>query len=441
RRNWHFTSLQLRISAPRFSSMSLAHTFRAFRHRDYRIFWVGLFCGHTGTLIQSTAQAWLIFELTNSTFYLGLDGLCLGLPRILFSAFGGAVVDRTDRRLLFFLDQGAFLVMALFLGVMTSLGAIRVWHILAMSALTGLLLSFEQPIRQTVLAGVVAKEDLLNATSLYNLVFHGAVLFGPALGGVLIPVIGAGGCFYLNAASYVVVLWTIALIHIPKTTVPPGSVKTSLLRETVDVARIAWASPVFRSLLITLTIISLFTKSYTQFMPVFARRLGVGPPGLGVLLMAPGAGAIVGGLALASMRRSYRVSFLILLQACGFGLCLVLFSNSPFFVLSVALLVVIGAFQTSLLSLIASLLQLHAQENVRGRIMALFGLLNRGLGPMGAFPMGALALWIGAPLALSGAAVLAVFGTGYVTLRKPYAESFGTVGGTVGGSPAREQGS
>jgi MFS family permease len=408
--------------------MFFHHTFRAFRHRDYRIFWIGLFLSQTGTLIQATAQAWLIYELTNSTFYLGLDGLCLGVPRVLFSAFGGAVVDRTDRRLLFLVDQGAFVLMAFVLGVLTTTGAVRVWHILAMSALTGVLLSFEQPIRQTVLASTVSKEDLLNATSLYNLVFHGSVLFGPALGGVLIPWIGAGGCFYLNSASYIAVLVTIVLIHIPKT---PTAEKKSVLRETLDVVGIAWRRPVFRSLLITLTIISLFTKSYTQFMPAFARLLGVGAPGLGILLMAPGAGAIIGGILLASLRRARDVRSMLLALTVGFGFALLAFCVSRVFVVSVGVLVLVGGFQTMLLSLIASLLQLNAQENIRGRIMAFFGLLNRGLGPMGAFPLGSVASWIGAPLAMSIAAVLAVVGTGWVTLRKPYSESFGVVGGTT----------
>ena len=414
----------------------LHHTFRAFRHRDYRIFWVGLFCGHTGTLIQSTAQAWLIYELTDSTFYLGLDGLCLGVPRVLFSALGGAVIDRSDRKLIFLLDQSAFLITALFLGIMTTTGAIRVWHILAISAVTGVLLSFEQPIRQTVLAATVPREDLLNATTLYNLVFHGAVLFGPALGGLLIPWIGAQGCFYINAASYGVVLWTVLAIRIPKTPAAAGERK-SLLHETFEVIGIGWGRPVFRSLFTTLTIISLFTKSYTQFMPAFAKILGVGAPGLGVLLMAPGAGAVVGGLALASLRRARQVRTLLLVMTAGFGLALAVFAHSPIFALSVAVLVLVGAFQTALLSLIASILQLNSQENTRGRIMALYGLLNRGLGPMGAFPLGALAAWIGPPLAMSIAALLAVIGTGWVTLRKPYSDSFGVVGGTSGEAVSR----
>jgi MFS-type transporter involved in bile tolerance (Atg22 family) len=124
-------------------------------------------------------------------------------------------------------------------------------------------------------------------------------------------------------------------------------------------------------------------------------------------------------------------------MTAGFGLALAVFAHSPIFALSVAVLVLVGAFQTALLSLIASILQLNSQENTRGRIMALYGLLNRGLGPMGAFPLGALAAWIGPPLAMSIAALLAVIGTGWVTLRKPYSDSFGVVGGTSGEAVSR----
>src|SRR5215471_10964023 len=110
--------------------MFLKNTFRALRHRDYFIYWCALVFGQTGSLVQTTAQSWLIFQLTNSPFYLGLEGLCLGLPRVLFSAFGGAVVDRSDRKTIFIITQMSFVSMALFLGVMQHLGWIRVWHLL-----------------------------------------------------------------------------------------------------------------------------------------------------------------------------------------------------------------------------------------------------------------------------------------------------------------------
>src|SRR5262245_40693303 len=173
--------------------MLFAHTFRAFRHRDFSIYWLGLLLGHTGTLIQTTAQSWLIFQLTDSPFYLGLEGLCLGLPRVLFSAFGGAVVDRSDRKKIFVITQASFFLLALFLGTMDLLGWIRVWHLLLVSALTGLLVSFEQPVRQSILHHLVPREVLPNAVTLYQMVFNGSMLFGPSIGGLLIPRIDTKG--------------------------------------------------------------------------------------------------------------------------------------------------------------------------------------------------------------------------------------------------------
>jgi MFS family permease len=395
--------------------MILKTTFRAFRHRDYFIYWCGLFLGHTGTLIQTTAQGWLIFQLTDSPFYLGLDGLCLGLPRVLFSPLGGAVVDRTSRKGLFILTQTAFLVMALFLGLMTYSGLIRVWHVLAVSAVTGFFLSFEQPVRQSILHHLVPRADLINAISLYQLVFNGSVLFGPAVGGALIPVIGTSGCFLVNGFGHLIILVTIFMIRIPKA--PLAKQRKALRKDVVEGLSLAWSTPMFLSLFMALGVVSFCAKPYTQFMPVFARDiLHVGAPGLGLLLMAPGAGAIFGGLSLASITRFPRAHYLLLALASGFGLSIMFFSASRSFVLSLLLLFLVGAFQVAFMSTVTTLLQVHSREEIRGRMMSLFGLINRGLGPMGAFPIGALATRFGAPWTIALGGFLAVAMTAYVTL-------------------------
>ena len=393
--------------------MLLNTTFRAFRHRDYLIYWVGLFLGHTGTLVQTTAQTWLIFQLTHSPFYLGLEGLCLGLPRVLFSAFGGAVVDRTDRKTIFILTQGCFVAMALFLGVMHQLGLIRVWHLLLVSGLTGFLVSFEQPVRQSILHHLVPREDLPNAVTLYQMVFNGSMLFGPSIGGLLIPVIDTKGCFFLATAGNLLVMVTIFLIHIPAAEPPDG--KTSITRDMIEGLRLAWNTPVFLALLTVLAIVSFCTKPYTQFMPVFAQTiLNVGAPGLGMLLMAPGAGAILGGLTLASARRFPRPERLLFGLAAGFGMAIALFAASRNFPLSLVFLFIAGGFQTTFLSSVATLLQFHTSEQNRGRIMSMFGLINRGLGPMGSFPFGLVATWIGAPWTVAICGGLTISLVGYV---------------------------
>jgi MFS family permease len=397
--------------------MLFATTFRAFRHRDYLIYWSGLFFGHTGTLIQTTAQTWLIFQLTESPFYLGLEGLCLGLPRVLFSAFGGAVVDRTDRKTIFILTQISFVAMALFLGVMRHFDLIQVWHLLLVSALTGLLVSFEQPVRQSILHHLVPREDLPNAVTLYQMVFNGSMLFGPSIAGLLIPVIDTKGCFFLATIGNLLVLVTIFLIHIPAT--EPASGKTSLTRDMIDGLRLAWNTPMFLALFTVLAVVSFCTKPYTQFMPVFAQTiLNVGAPGLGMLLMAPGAGAILGGLTLASVRRFPRPARLLFGLAVGFGVSIALFATSRSFPLSLVFLFIAGGFQTTFLSAVATLLQFHTSERNRGRIMSMFGLINRGLGPMGSFPFGVIATWIGAPWTVAICGVVTVSLVGYVVFGK-----------------------
>lgn len=395
--------------------MVLKHTFRAFRHRDYFIFWCGLLVGHTGTLIQTTAQSWLIFQLTDSPFYLGLEGLCLGLPRVIFSPLGGALVDRANRKLLFIMTQSAFLFMALFLGVMDYLGTIQVWHMLIVSALTGLLVSFEQPVRQSILHDLVPRSELPNAVTLYQMVFNGSMLFGPSIGGMLIPHIDTSGCFFVATVGNLVVLLTIFMIHIASGARQAN--KTSLSRDTVEGLTLAWNTPVFLSLLTLLGIVTFCTKPYTQFMPVFARDiLQVGAPGLGLLLMAPGAGAILGGLTLASIRRFPKPHYLLLFLGSGFGSSIVLFAASRDFLLSLFFLFFAGAFQTTFLSSIATLLQIYSDESNRGRVMSLFGLINRGLGPMGSFPFGVFASWIGAPWTVAACGSLTVGLISYMVL-------------------------
>ena len=346
---------------------------------------------------------------------LGLEGFCLGLPRVLFSALGGAIVDRADRKTIFVVAQSAFLIMTLFLGVMDHWGTIRVWHLLTVSALTGFFVSFEQPVRQSILHHLVPRPDLPNAVTLYQMVFNGSMLFGPSLGGMLIPWIDTKGCFFVATVGNLIVLLTIFVIRIPRA-ISAESPK-SLTRDMIEGFNLAWRTPIYVSLFTVLGIVSFCTKPYTQFMPVFARDiLLVGAPGLGLLLMAPGAGAILGGLTLASIRRFPKPHHLLFFLAAGFGSSIALFAGSRHFYLSLLILFIAGAFQTTFLSATATLLQIHADETNRGRIMSLFGLINRGLGPMGSFPFGLIATIVGAPWTVAVCGLLTVGSVAYAVL-------------------------
>jgi MFS family permease len=205
------------------------------------------------------------------------------------------------------------------------------------------------------------------------------------------------------------------MIRIPRA--PRAASPKSVTRDMIEGLQLAWSTPIFFALFTLLGIVTFCTKPYTQFMPVFARDiLSVGAPGLGLLLMAPGAGAIVGGLTLASARRFPRSHHLLFFLASGFGCAIILFAASRYFVLSLVWLFVAGGFQTTFLSFTATLLQSHAVETNRGRIMSLYGLINRGLGPMGGFPFGLLATAIGAPWTVALCGVLTIGLVAYVVL-------------------------
>ena len=302
---------------------------------------------------------------------------------------------------------------------MNDFGAIRVWHLLVVSALTGFFVSFEQPVRQSILHDIVPQSDLPNAVTLYQMVFNGSMLFGPSIAGMLIPWIDTEGCFFVATGGNLTVLLTIFMIRIPRAQRREN--KKSLTRDAVEGLSLAWNTPIFLSLFTVLGIVTFCTKPYTQFMPVFARDiLHVGAPGLGLLLMAPGAGAILGGLTLASIRRFPRPHYLLFFLAAGFGSSVILFASSRDFSLSLCVLFIAGGFQTTFLSATATLLQLHADETNRGRMMSLFGLINRGLGPMGSFPFGLLATAIGAPWTVSACGVLTVLLVGYVVFYRSH---------------------
>ena len=298
---------------------------------------------------------------------------------------------------------------------MSALGAIRVWHLLMASALTGFFVSFEQPVRQSILHQLVPPAILPNAIALYQMVFNGAMLFGPSIGGALIPLIDTQGCFFVAAVGNLIVLISIFMIPIAKTARPANP--KSLTRDMMEGLHLAWNTPIFLALFTVLGIVTFCTKPYTQFMPVFARDiLHVGAPGLGLLLMAPGAGAIAGGLSLASVRRFPRASRLLFFLGAGFGSAIIFFAASRQFFLSLVFLFIAGAFQTTFLSSTATVLQLHSTEHNRGRIMSLFGLVNRGLGPMGTFPFGVVATLVGAPWTVAACGFLTIGLIAYVIL-------------------------
>lgn len=419
-------NVEVKVERPALSGSTLAERqpgrgrpspFYALRYRDFRLLWIGLVVSNVGTWMQMIAQSWLVYELTSSPLYLGLVGLCQAVPRLLFSLLGGAVADRFDRKHILYFTQTSSMLLALALGMLAETGAIRVWHILASAFLNSLVMSFDQPTRQALVSDLVPVSDLANAIAINSMAFNGAAVFGPSLGGLVLAAVGAGGCFLINGLSFLAVIIALGFMHIPShenSGIQGGSAfKGRSLRQDMGEVFVAVRQDHMLSALLLLTaVLSFCARPYNQLMPVFARDiLKVGPRGLGLLMMAPGVGTVIGSLTLATLGGSHRLGPITVGAILTFSFTLLGFSCLPYFVPDLVLLIITGMGQTISLASLNTLLQTHSQSQMRGRIMGMYTMLNTGLNPLGALPAGALAARFGAPLVVGSGAMIVTAAT------------------------------
>jgi predicted MFS family arabinose efflux permease len=372
-----------------------SRTFRALRHRNYRLFVGGQLVSLVGTWLQSVAQAWLVYRLAGSALLLGVVGFSGQLPVLLLSPLGGAAADRLDRRRVLVATQSAAMLLALLLGALTVARAVTVPAVMAIAAALGVVNAFDMPTRQSFVIEMVSRDDLPNAIALNSSMVNAARMLGPAVAGVLVATVGEGWCFILNGLSYVAVILALLRIRVPpRARQVPASMRSHL----AGGFRFAARSGPIRALLTLVGIVSLFGMPYAVLMPVFADRiLGVGARGLGLLMGASGVGALCGALALARRRAVKGLGTWVVSAAGGFGLSLMLFGLSRRLSLSLPVLFLTGL--TTVMQTAASntLLQTLSPDDMRGRVMSLFSMMFLGMAPFGAFFAGAAAQHIGAP--------------------------------------------
>ncbi|MDQ1348411.1 MAG: hypothetical protein QG573_1785, partial [Acidobacteriota bacterium] len=389
--------------------MNLPESLRALRHRNYRIFFAGQLVSLTGTWMQSVAQAWLAYRLTNSAVLLGIVGFAGQIPTLLFSPAGGVVADRFPRRRVLIVTQAGSMGLAFVLAALTFADVISVPWILALAALGGVVNAFDIPTRQAFAIDMVGRDDLVNAIALNSSIFNAARVMGPAIAGLLVARIGEAWCFLVNGVSYFAVLASLVAMQVSPTAaaVRTTSVWTSVREGFAYVAR---ARPV-RALLLLLGLVSLTGMPYAVLMPVFAREiLGGGARELGLLMGASGVGALLGAVVLAHRRSVKGLGTFVALCAGGMGLALVAFSFSHSFWISAALLVPVGFCMMSEMASSNTLIQSLIPDAMRGRVMSLYAMMFMGMAPVGALLAGGLASRIGAPATIAGGGVLCLAG-------------------------------
>lgn len=389
--------------------------FSALYFRDFRLFWVGQVISFSGTWMHATAQGWLVYSLTKSPFYLGMVAAASSLPILLFALLGGAVADRFRKRNLLLLTQGLSIIPAVLIGLLTDLGVITVWHVMVLVVLLGTVNAFDIPARQSFLVEMVQEGNLLNAISLNSAAFNGARIIGPVIAGMTIAHIGLPACFYLNALSFLAVI--IALSKV-RTRGERRMGSGGILKEIKEGVHFIRLAPEVRSPILLVAAFSLFGIPFVTLLPIFAEEiLGVGAKGLGFLIGSSGVGALTAAGILAFKGEIRQKRRLMGLSSIVFSVFLFMFSLSGNYLLSMALLLVVGWSVVSFLALANSSIQLRTPNGMRGRVMSVYTLVFLGMAPIGHSVMGIVADVIGTANAVSAASAVCL-GASLIILKR-----------------------
>ena len=400
-------------------------TFSSLRHLDFRYLCAGTFMMSAGQWIQQVTLGWLVYELTGNSVLLGaLNGL-RALPFLVTGPMAGVAADRMDRQKLMLRTQYVLIVTAVVMGGLVASGLLQVWHIFVFTLITGVAWTFSEPVRQSLIPSVVPKQELANAIALNSGGFNLMKVIGPALGGLMIALFGAGGNFFVQSVAYVGVLIMIYLMHVPPT--PAEARRSSALANLKEGFSYVWSTPAVLALMIMAYVPRIFAVPYQTLMPVFQKDvLRVGPEGLGMLMAAPGVGAVLSVLMLASFANRFRRQGLLLVGSIlVLGFFLILFSQTTSFPLALVVLVAAGGFQMLFLASTNTMLQLIVPDELRGRVMSLY-MLDRGLMPAGALFAGVVAHFIGAPSTVATMGAIVIVLTLVVAWRVPAIRSLET---------------
>ena len=368
--------------------------FAALHFRDFRLFWISLFVSNIGTWMQMTAINWLLYELTHSPVQLGLNGLFRAIPAISLGLFSGTVADRYDRKILLLATQTIFMLLALTLGLLDQTGLIQVWHIYALTFLSAAVNSLDGPARQALFPSLIPRSALPNAIALNSLLWKGSVLLGPALGGITISTVGTDGAFFANAASFLGVVVALSLIQAPQFS--NSKAAGNFLREAKEGISYVFARQIILGIMVMEAASSIFGLDQAMLTIFASDILLVGATGLGLLQSARGLGAVIGSGLFIGMSRQNRQGKILFISAILYGASFALFGLSPSYPLSLLLLMIVGATDTVWAATRNTILQLKTPESMRGRVMGVFNLSNRGLHPLGQAETGLVVPLVGA---------------------------------------------
>jgi MFS family permease len=380
----------------------LDRTFRALRHRNFRLFFVGQGLSNMGTWLQQVAMGWLTYRLSGSAFLLGVVAFSANAGILLFGTWAGVLADRVRRRRALYITQSLMLAQAIVLAALTALGRIEVWHLVVLALWLGVVSAFDIPVRQSLYVHLVEdRADLPNAIALNSFLVNAARVIGPALAGLLLAVVNEAACFALNALSFVAVIIAVSRMRFPR---EPGLAARGggWWSSWLEGFRYASGFPPSRALLILVAVLAWTITPYSSLMPIYAKNVyGGGPRTLGFLLAAAGAGALLSTAYLASRENVRGLVRIIAIAAAMSGLALAAFAYLTIFPLALCAMVAVGAGVILAAASANTILQTIVDDRLRGRVAGFYMLAFLGVAPLGNLAAGALAAHFGAPLTLA----------------------------------------
>jgi MFS family permease len=394
--------------------------FRALSHRNYRVFWLGAFLSNVGTWMQAVAQGWLVLQLTNSAFWLGLDGFMATSPGFFLVLAGGVFADLVDRRRLLLFTQVVAGLAAVVLAALVWTNHVNKWMVLGFSFVTGCCMALASPSYLAMTVDLVGREDLANAVALNSSQYQLARVFGPVFAGFGLKFFGLAGCFFANGLSFVAVVVALSMVRFKEATKFVHSVKDrrALWHDLIEGFRYVKNRPRVFSLLSISAINSLFGAPYITMIPIFARDIfHLGASGLAWMMGVAGAGAFAGALFLAYLGDFKRKGWSVLGGAFGFGVFLIAFAQATRLAWSLVFLFGVGFTVVTSVAVTNTLLQQLVTDEMRGRVMSMFILSFIGAMPIGNLLAGAVSHRYSAPLALTGGGLGIIIYVTIVTIR------------------------
>jgi MFS family permease len=372
-------------------------TFRAFKNRNYALFFSGQTVSQIGTWMQRTAVTWVIYSMTHSAYMLGVAIFAQQFPSFLLSLFGGVVADRYSRYKILLVTQTASMIQAVLLAILILSKHYQVWEILTLGVILGIINAFDVPARQPLVHEMVDnKEDLANAISLNSAMVNIARLIGPALSGIVLQAFGAGICFIVNAASFIAVITSLVLMRFAE--FRPATVKKKVAHELAEGFRYLNQTPSIGFQILLMVCLSLLVYPYDTVMPVFAKVIFHGNAATyGYISAFGGLGALIGSFLLASVKKGTNFKPLLLTSIIILGTGLILFSRAGYLPLALGLSVIIGLGSLAPMSIAITMMQTEAAVNMRGRVMSYVAMAFFGMIPIGSLLIGILSQKIGAP--------------------------------------------